>query len=66
MQAMTWEAIVGIAVVVGLLALGFIKPWRFWFARRHCHQCKTSLPRWNVWGWRDDWTCSNCGCQISR
>jgi len=63
---MTWEAIVCIAVVGGLLALGFARPWRFWSVRRHCHQCLTVLPRWNIWGWKDDWTCSTCGCRIGR
>ncbi len=61
---MNWALIVWIAV--GSVAVVVLRPWRFWWARRHCPQCKDLLPRWNLWGWKEDWTCRRCGCQIPR
>ena len=52
------------SIVGGLIAVAIIRPWRFWQARRHCPQCKKTLPRWDCWGWRDGWTCARCGCEI--
>ena len=31
-----------------------------------CPQCRQLLPRWDLWGWKIDWTCSSCGCQVGR
>lgn len=47
-------------------ALVAIRPWRFWRAPRFCHQCKTMLPRWNVWGWGEELDCSRCGCRVCQ
>jgi hypothetical protein len=68
---MVWDLIasnwVMIAVLVGVLvAVAVLRPWRFWRARKQCPQCRKMLPRWGRWGWKDDWTCSQCGCQIGR
>ena len=53
------------AIIAGGLGLaGLTRPWRFFQVRRHCPQCRTLLPRWGRWGWKDDWTCPRCGCQI--
>lgn len=62
--AMNWG--VTVCVAVGSVAVMVIQPWRFFWARRRCPQCKTLLPRWNGWGWKDDWTCPHCDCQISH
>jgi hypothetical protein len=53
-------------IVAGSLAVVVVRPWRFWWARRRCPQCKTLLPRWDRWGWKEGWTCGHCGCQIDR
>jgi len=60
---MTWQMIV--CIMVGILAIVVLRPWRFWWSRRVCPQCKSVLPRWDFWGWKEAWTCSHCGCQIS-
>ncbi len=62
---MPWELVAGV-VVGAVLLVGVVRPWRFWYARRRCPQCAQLLPRWGVWGWRVDWTCSRCGCQIPK
>ena len=49
---MNWEVIA--FVVVGSLAVVVIRPWRFWWKRRRCPQCKDLLPRWDAWGWKED------------
>ena len=59
---MNWEVLV--CIVVGSLAVVVIRPWRFLWSRRRCPQCQHLLPRWNFWGWKEDWTCRHCGCQI--
>ena len=61
---MNWEVIA--SVVVGSLAVVVIRPWRFWWQRRRCPQCTDLLPRWDAWGWKEDWTCNRCGCRIDR
>jgi hypothetical protein len=50
-------------IVVGSLAAVALRPWRLWWGRRHCPQCNALLRRWDVWGWKEDWTCDNCGHQ---
>ncbi len=55
-----------VCMVLGSLAVVVVRPWRFWWSRRLCPQCKELLPRWNIWGWKDDWTCRRCGCQINH
>jgi hypothetical protein len=59
---MNWGTIA--ILVGGLVAVAIIQPWRFFSARRHCPQCRQTLARWGIWGWKDEWTCSRCGCQI--
>ena len=61
---MNWIVIAWI--VAASLLIVFIRPWRFLAARRHCPQCRNLLPRWNLWGWKEDWTCSHCGCRIEQ
>jgi hypothetical protein len=61
---MNWAVIV--SILVGSLAVVVARPWRFWWPRTFCPQCKCVLPRWNLWGWKEEWTCRTCGCQISR
>jgi hypothetical protein len=61
---MNWTMIAWMAG--GSLAIVFIRPWRFLAARHCCPQCKNMLPRWDFWGWKEDWTCRHCGCQINR
>ena len=53
-------------IVVGSLAVIMFRPWRFWWERRFCPQCRSPLPRFDVWGWKEDWTCRHCGCRIDR
>jgi hypothetical protein len=53
-------------IVAASLVIVVIRPWRFLAARRHCPQCQDLLPRWNVWGWKEDWTCNRCGCRIEE
>jgi hypothetical protein len=60
---MSWGMIA--FIVAGSLAVVVIRPWRFWWARRRCPQCRSWLPRWNLWGWKEEWIC-RCGCQIGR
>jgi hypothetical protein len=61
---MSWEVIA--SVVVGSVAVVVLRPWRFCWARRRCPQCRDLLPRWDVWGWKEDWTCKRCGCRIEH
>ncbi|HEV3256297.1 MAG TPA: hypothetical protein VG013_05400 [Gemmataceae bacterium] len=60
----TWWILAGI--VGGLTVLAILSPWRFWWGRKYCPQCKRLLPRWGCWGWKDGWTCRRCGCEIGR
>jgi hypothetical protein len=53
-------------MVAGIVAVVVLRPWRFWWARRRCPQCQDLLPRWNLLGWKEDWTCRRCGCRIDR
>jgi hypothetical protein len=55
-----------LCLVAGSLAVAFVQPWRFFHARRRCPQCQGPLPRWSLWGWREDWACARCGCLINR
>jgi hypothetical protein len=61
---MVWGILLGVLGVS--VAIAVLRPWRFWWARRHCPQCRVLLPRWDLWGWKIDWTCSRCGCQVSK
>src|SRR4051812_20848134 len=47
--AMNWGVIV--VILAGSMAVVVIRPWRFWWSRRLCPQCRELLPRWNIWGW---------------
>jgi hypothetical protein len=62
---MSWGLITAV-IAVGLAALAVLRPWRFFLARNHCPQCRQLLARWGLWGWKDDWTCPRCGCQVRR
>ena len=53
-------------ILIGSLAVVFLRPWRLWWSRRFCPQCRTPLPRWNLWGWKEEWICRRCGCRIDR
>lgn len=53
-------------VVSVLVGIAIVRPWRFWRARMHCPQCQQVQRRWGRWGWKDDWTCSRCGCEIGH
>ena len=54
------------AIAGGLTLVAVTRPWRFFRLRALCPRCKQMLPRWGRWGWKDDWTCSRCGCVIGR
>jgi hypothetical protein len=61
---MNWEVIA--YAVAGSLAVVVLRPWRLFWARNRCPQCNGLLPRWDAWGWKEDWACSGCGCLINR
>jgi len=60
----TWWVLAGLAGAFAVLAI--LRPWRFWWARAYCPQCRRLLPKWDCWGWKTDWTCRRCGCAIGR
>src|SRR5262249_52715382 len=62
--AMSWTVI--FCTCAAAIALLIIRPWRFWGERRYSAQCRKLLPRWDAWGWKDNWTCARCGCQVGR
>jgi hypothetical protein len=59
---MNWEVI----ACAGALAVVVVRPWRLFWPRNLCPQGDALLPRWNAWGWREDWDCPRCGCLINR
>jgi hypothetical protein len=59
-----WAVIACIAG--GSLAVVYLRPWRFWWPRRRCPQCGCLLPRWNLWGWQEEWACPRCGCLVGK
>jgi hypothetical protein len=50
-------------IVAGSLLAVVARPWRLWWERPRCPQCDAPLRRWGVWGWKEEWTCGNCGHQ---
>ncbi len=63
LSALGWGPV---ATAAGALAaLAVLRPWRLWRARVECPQCKEVLPRWDRWGWKQDWACPRCGCRVT-